>query len=910
MTEDVDSGTQAATPDQNRRSAQISSAPAVDPPPRAGERYELQEPIARGGVGAVYRAWDAVLHRSVAVKMMHDAYRTDANAQRRFEYEARITAQLQHPGIPPVHDLGTASNGCLFLALKLIRGQTLDALLKARSSPAADHPRLVAAFEAVCQAIGYAHSQGVLHRDLKPLNVMVGAFGEVQVMDWGLAKFRSDAGDVPVDPDGAFRDPRAADDGGTLADMIMGTPAFMPPEQARGDATNVTERSDVFGLGGILCSILTGRPPFVGVDVQSTHEQAARGAVRPAFDRLDACGADPALVRLAKQCLAVDPTDRPANASVVAAEVAEWRADTALRVHRAEVAAAAADTRRRVTTRAAALVVAVLAGGGAVAAWQAVRATHAQDRAEIGEREAKEANELAQGRLVQLEFTNETLYGMIAGLDPQKAKEAGTSLEKILTERVIAAVKQFEAKAFTHPSMVAQFQDGLGQTLMHLGEVHEALALFEKSHRTCLAALGPNHDLTHRAANSLAGGYQAVHQFDKAIPLLEAKLAAWKAKYGPTHEFTLRAMSNLATAYRLTEQNDKALPLLEEAAQRREAANGPADAEALSYRFNLALAHQTAGRPDKAVPLLEAVLAARTVAAGADHLDTLGTATALGKAYVAVRRPDRGLPLLEDTLRRAVRVLGAGHPNTLVARSAVATTLGTVGQKAAALPLFEENARLLLAKYGPDHDDTLGAQFNLAQTYLDLGQPAKAIPVYAAALPGLRLKFGNEHPMTLGCIVGLAGSYTDTKRGEPAVPLFTEYLAVRRKTVKPNDPAFALALSQIAADLHGAGQFTAAEKLLRECVAIREAVEPDGWATFDAKAQLGETLLAQRLYTQAEPLLSAGYDGLVRHRTDLPKAAAGRPAEVAHALATLYAADRGSPATGSNEVAPPPRAKD
>src|SRR5262245_2241822 len=160
--------------------------PMVRPPSAAfaGGRYEIGDEIARGGMGAVYSARDTVLNRRVAVKILQAEFAHAPDAVTRFLEEARITGQLQHPGIPPVHDLGTLPDGRPFLAMKLIKGRTLSAIL----TESHDVPALLPVFEQVCQAVAYAHDRGLLHRDLKPSNVMVGAFGEVQVMDWGIAK--------------------------------------------------------------------------------------------------------------------------------------------------------------------------------------------------------------------------------------------------------------------------------------------------------------------------------------------------------------------------------------------------------------------------------------------------------------------------------------------------------------------------------------------------------------------------------------------------------------------------------------------------------------------------------------------------------------------------------------------------
>ena len=375
------SGTLAATPEQNKHSATFSVSPKSQPLD-IGERYELQGIIAKGGMGEVHSAWDHVLKRSVAVKLLHDKLATDLIIKR-FHYEAYITGQLQHPSIPPVHDLGTTADGKPYLVMKLIKGRTLEDLIK---QPGEEKLNVLAIFEAIAQAIGYAHSRAVIHRDLKPLNVMVGAFGEVQVMDWGLAKFRSDGEATAPEASlvNTLDDPRTVDDSKTIAGSVMGTPTYMPPEQAIGAIDRVNERSDVFGLGGILCAMLTGQPVFVGIDAESTRQLAAKGKVGDAFARLDACGAEPEVRALAKRCLAIEPSERPANGYEVAKIVAKLRRDADDRAKQAEIGKVRSDTRRRVLTWSAAAVFVVLSAG-AIASWvlanqarEAEKATAAQ----------------------------------------------------------------------------------------------------------------------------------------------------------------------------------------------------------------------------------------------------------------------------------------------------------------------------------------------------------------------------------------------------------------------------------------------------------------------------------------------------------------------------------------------------
>src|SRR5262245_14041881 len=172
-------------------------------PGGAGARhYELFDQLGSGGMGVVYRARDVRLNREVAVKLLRDDYPADSGAAARFTAEAQITGQLQHPGIPAVHELGTLADGRPFLAMKLVKGRTLADLLRERADPSERRGHFLAIFEQVCQAVGYAHAHRVIHRDLKPGNVMVGAFGEVQVMDWGLAKvLPADGTPLPAEPE-------------------------------------------------------------------------------------------------------------------------------------------------------------------------------------------------------------------------------------------------------------------------------------------------------------------------------------------------------------------------------------------------------------------------------------------------------------------------------------------------------------------------------------------------------------------------------------------------------------------------------------------------------------------------------------------------------------------------------------
>ncbi len=379
-----------ATPDLAVTTHRGDARPTAGAAPAGGSRFVLGDKIDAGGMGTVYRATDTTFRREVAVKLLQEQFAPDSGTARRFADEAHITGQLQHPGIPPVHDFGTLPDGRPFLAMKLIKGESLDRLLKTRRDAGEDRGRFVAVFEAVCQAVGYAHAHDVIHRDLKPANVMVGKFGEVQVMDWGLAKvLRPGAAGTPDDPDAtgpdtALRSLRGAAYVGSRAGSEFGTLSFMSTALGGGASPSATPRSDVFGLGAILAVILTGRPPFAAGSADTTRVQAAQGDVAECFARLDGCGAEPELVALCKRCLSPRPADRPAHAGEVAAAVAEFRAQAEARARQAELdrvkaegerataeaTAAEGRKRRRVQVWLAAAAVLIVAGAGGVAVWR------------------------------------------------------------------------------------------------------------------------------------------------------------------------------------------------------------------------------------------------------------------------------------------------------------------------------------------------------------------------------------------------------------------------------------------------------------------------------------------------------------------------------------------------------------
>jgi serine/threonine protein kinase len=288
-------------------------------PDLAGTRYRLLGKIARGGMGVVYEAEDEILKRRIALKVL-EVPGGEGDLANRLVREARVLALLEHPGIVPVHDVGTLADGRVFYTMKFVQGQRLDQHVASLPST----PDRLRVFLRICEAVAFAHARGVLHRDLKPANVMVGPFGEVLVVDWGLAKILWQA-NKPA--------PQLENSGGTIFrtlkspntdssieiseitghGTVMGTPGYMSPEQARGDVASLDARSDIFSLGALLRFLLT---------TSSTDG----GAQRLRLDR--------SLESICAKATAADPAARYQSVSDLALDVSRYLDGLSVTAHR------------------------------------------------------------------------------------------------------------------------------------------------------------------------------------------------------------------------------------------------------------------------------------------------------------------------------------------------------------------------------------------------------------------------------------------------------------------------------------------------------------------------------------------------------------------------------------------------
>jgi serine/threonine protein kinase/tetratricopeptide (TPR) repeat protein len=666
-----------------------------------GQRFRILRPHAMGGLGEVFVARDEELHREVALKQIQERHADDVRSRARFLLEAEVTGGLEHPGIVPVYGLGQYGDGRPFYAMRFVRGDSLkdaieryhqqEGLRREPGQRALEFRGLLGRFVDVCNAIAYAHSRGVLHRDLKPGNVMLGTYGETLVVDWGLAKVVGRAEGAASAEDATLHPEAVSGSAPTVAGSAIGTPQFMSPEQAAGKLDRLGPAADVYSLGATLYALLVGKAPFADVGPGMVLHRVQHGNF--SHPRQLKPDVPVALEAICLKAMALRPEDRYASARALADDIEHWLADEPVSAHAEPWTTKARRWLSRHRTLASATAASVLASVLLLSA-ATVLLSAANERERRARRDADEQAALAQENeqtavareaetRAVLDFVEDKIF---AAARPQ-GQQGGLGRDVSLRQAVEAALPWVDKSFSDQPLIEARLRLTLGNSFWYLGEAKMAADQDERACALYTRHLGPQHRDTLASLNNLANSYGALGRHAEALKLYEQTLALRKSKLGADHPHTLQSMNNLASGY------------------------------------------SDLGRYDDALKLYEETLRLQKAKLGPDHPDTLASMNNLASSYSDLGRHADALKLREEAVRLEKAKLGPDHPDTLVSMNHLASTYSDLGRHAEALKLYEETLRLQKAKLGPDHPETLSSMRGVALSLAGLDRSTEALAV-------------------------------------------------------------------------------------------------------------------------------------------------------------------------------------
>ncbi len=811
--------------------ATVSQAPAD-----SGVRYRILRAHARGGLGEVFVAEDTELHREVALKEMQ-AQHTGHDASRgRFVLEAEITGGLEHPGIVPVYGLGSYADGRPFYAMRFIKGDNLkeattrfhggghDPAGAVPDYAALEFRQLLGRFIDVCNAIAYAHSRGVLHRDLKPGNIMLGKFGETLVVDWGLAKVVGAGPDVRaagMAEEATLKPYSGSAVVETLAGSAIGTPAYMSPEQAAGKVDELGPATDVYSLGATLFALLMNRPPVRGADTAEVLRKVQRGEI----DWHGSAHRQPpaALLAVCKKAMALAPAERYATPLALAEDLEHWLADEPVTAQREPMAVRArrwVRKHRTFVTSAAAVV--LVAAVGATAAAALLMA--ANDRLNAANDDLTTANtqlDAANGRL-------QTAYEKLdlAHQDAEKKRE-----EAERQRQIAVAVRTFLQRDLLRqadPSHQANQLLAAREKRFATNENPTIRELLDRAATQLTPAQierkFPGQPLVQaEILQTVGNSYRGAGDFAAAVKHLERARPLYEAALGPDHPDTLTCMADLAESYRAADQLKQAVALFKETFTRRKAVLGPDHADTLSAMNSLAESYMDNGKVELALPLSEEAVKRSTAKLGRDHPDTLMDMNVLAMCWQHAGKVDQAVQLHDETLRRRTALLGDEHPDTVTSMNNLASSYEAAGKHTLALPLYEKALKLVQTLCGPNHPDTLIGMHNLALAYQHVRKYDLALSLQEAAFTRQRARLGPGHRNTLSGMATLIACYRDAGQHERAVALAEEMLTIVKAKLRADDPRTLVCMHALGVLCGEVRQFDRAVQLLQECLNRRAA---------------------------------------------------------------------------------------
>ncbi|HEX2476064.1 MAG TPA: serine/threonine-protein kinase, partial [Lacipirellulaceae bacterium] len=526
-----------------------SQATRMAPPLSTMGRFELVERLGVGGFGSVWKARDRELDRTVAIKIPRQGGMT-AQEQEKFFREARAAAQLRHPNIVSVHEVGRDGES-VYIVSDFVRGVTLGDWLTGQKLTSREAAQLCAK---IADALDHAHEQGVVHRDLKPANIMIDGAGEPHLMDFGLA--RRDAGEVTVTVDGE----------------VLGTPAYMSPEQALGESHAADRRSDVYSLGVILFQLVTGELPFRGnarmIMHQVIHDEP------PSPRKLNANVSDD-LETITLKCLEKEPARRYSTARDFADDLHRFLAGEPIQarpISRSERAARWVRRNPAVSALSAAVVAAMVIGTvvsayfakdalrkAALALAREREANVARIDAEQRQKEAEQARAEETRARRDAEAVTTLLVNAFDSPDPARDGRSVT-----VAEVLDRAEGQIDKELADQPLTQARLLLAIGRARIGLGMRPEAIPVFTKAKNLRYEFLGPGHRDTLESTTHLAVAYAMSGRLDQALPQFEQALQAARRTLGADDPLTLAAASDLASTLNLMGRSEEAISLMED----------------------------------------------------------------------------------------------------------------------------------------------------------------------------------------------------------------------------------------------------------------------------------------------------------------------------------------------------------
>jgi len=800
---------------------------ALPPGARLG-RYRIEALSGRGGMGDVYRAEQLEpVHRTVALKLLR-AQKLDARHLAYFEVERQLLAQMRHPAIAQVFDAGTTDDGHPFFAMEFIAGSPITRWCDEHALPLAER---IALFIRVCEGVQHAHQKGVIHRDLKPGNLLVDEVdGRAlpKIIDFGIATATS------------LTDGRE----------IAGTPDYMSPEQAGGDQALVDTRSDVYALGVVLCELLTGQRPLPAGETVTDHGRTLRlpseqlstlspgDAAKLAQTRGESLPHMRRVLRgeldwVVAKAMRHERNERYASAAALADDLQRFldgRPLQAVPPSRAYGWRKFAQ-RHRVGIAAGAMVALALVGGLAMSVY--------------GLLQARAQRAVAEQRSAQLEKLAAFQQSMLEGID---IEAMGIGMGKRLREQVM--------------QHAAADLPGFELGLAHASTADVARGLIDRDILTN-AERAIDRDFT--GDPSLAADLResvAKVRLALGLPKEAARIFAQVADYrskalGATALETLRARQQQAGAMLEAAETKDALALLETAL--RDAAALPAgESVRLKLRLGQAEAIAALGDRPRARKLMEDLRGDAIELRGERDATTMEVTNDLAILLGRMGEPKAGRALMEALVPMRMQVLGAEHADTLAAQHNLAVMRIMTGDKAGAVAMQQALVRVQTRRLGAEHPQTLGERGNLANMLNDSGKPDEALPIAEAVVEARSRVLGADDPQTLRARLNLSSILARVKRFDESIVLQTQVAEARTRLLGANHPDTLFIELNRAATLYQADQPRAALAQLDRVLPLARKVlgdkHPQVHMGYDIRAQsadaLGDRALAMASYRE------------------------------------------------------------